>query len=880
MLLFLSVSDIEEVSPNFKGEVNADEFWKSVDLDMISRGLVTSCATNPFSVMPNYEYWAPWIGKCTRKSSVVLNTEFEKISPGSASTSAELCLTEDRLVDELMKQKVSTVRKLCKSCNLDCSGSRMDLILRLREEMKSRHTYDKVFQKIWGASGGWSLITCPHGIVYSLKFNLRAESPRDFADMLLAWKHLPNICVYDFARGLATHANLRTPNTIPFKPFEGRLAPSTPENISAAQPKTRLVSPDPHGHPVTGSADHFLLYDKFHEANTKSPQEVLRRIDIVPELQTSLNSQVAEQLFSCLRKNIFFLNNMAPSTHIFFMRNIIHHQNNNRNEKYLKKQLERGQKSHTIGNISLNNLGQAVFAHFLCPTLAQLQSLYLRNSTDDTEGYLKKWCESMYHYSKIDPCRACWAQQRHSAQVTLLNYVLDEEGPVNELIVRTTKTALTRSDFQSLGLQQHWMESNIGNDCFDLIQKIAEVKGKNIFVVDFYVVPTWREPSLCNPLSALPSDALLKDAIVVPVWKPGHFMLCGFPRQPFGGDCGVFILMYALYTIFNAPFDFTIKDMPTLRKWWCYLLLETFELGGYGKLFAHWTEEASAKLRGEVDPVFRLKKRKREAAENQTEAEEETADPGLGVAEERLEVKVIQDCRKAVTWAQQNLHLFKHKVCLTSILQWEESEVAEACLSFVKFREGLQLDEDEHEAVLEPFKFIFKCVEDMWTFCEEVVDMQGLMLKLYFRSSTSGPHGGGSSSWRSAARHSWSTDQSTQTRAHRPELTDQSKDQSSQTRAKTRAHRPELTDQSSQTRTQTRAHRPEQRPEHRPDHRPELTDQSKDQSSQTRANRPELTDQSKDQSSQTRANRPELTDQSKDQSSQTRAHRPELTDQI
>lgn len=29
----------------------------------------------------------------------------------------------------------------------------MELILRLREEMATRSKYDKVFQKVWGASG-------------------------------------------------------------------------------------------------------------------------------------------------------------------------------------------------------------------------------------------------------------------------------------------------------------------------------------------------------------------------------------------------------------------------------------------------------------------------------------------------------------------------------------------------------------------------------------------------------------------------------------------------------------------------------------------------------------------------------------------------------
>uniref|UniRef100_A0AAV2LIX1 SAP domain-containing protein n=1 Tax=Knipowitschia caucasica TaxID=637954 RepID=A0AAV2LIX1_KNICA len=195
---------------------------------------------------------------------MALNTEFEKIASNRTVTSAEVLVTEDRLVDELMKQKVSTVRKLCKACNLDSNGSRMNLILRLREEMKSRHTYDKVFQKIWGASGGWSL-----------------------------------------------------------------------------------------------------------------------------------------------------------------------------------------------------------------------------------------------------------------------NYVLDEERSGKELIVQSTKMALTRSDFQTLGLKRD-MESTIGNACFEIIEKVAQVK----------------------------------------------------------------------------------EDMPTLRKWWCLLLMETFDLGSYGKLFAHWTEEAKAMLRGEVQPVLRVKKRK------------------------------------------------------------------------------------------------------------------------------------------------------------------------------------------------------------------------------------------------------------------------------
>ncbi|XP_042627822.1 HMG domain-containing protein 3-like, partial [Cyprinus carpio] len=370
----MSVSDLKEPPPEFRGEVDIEDFWKSVNLEMIGRGFVPSQTKNPFAVQPSYSRWAPWIGHKTRMDHTVLNTEFAKVTTAKV-TSAEaqmMNVSEDRLVDELMKQKVGVVRKLCKACNIDSKGSRMDLISRLRAEMQNRQSYDKMFQKIWGASGVWSVILCPHGVVYSIKFNLRAESPRDFAHLLLSWKHIPNVSIYDFARGLATHGNLRVPTDIPFHPHEGRLAEPTPESISSAkQGKLKVSLPwlfektdnsSSKGHPITGSSEHYVLYDKLHESNTKDPQDVLRRISLVPELQGWLNSQIAEQFFASLRKNNYFLNNMAPSTHIFIMCNIVHHKNTSTNQKLLEVQLQRGHRPHGLENITLSDLGQAILA--------------------------------------------------------------------------------------------------------------------------------------------------------------------------------------------------------------------------------------------------------------------------------------------------------------------------------------------------------------------------------------------------------------------------------------------------------------------------------------------------------------------------------------
>ncbi|KAL2092911.1 hypothetical protein ACEWY4_012709 [Coilia grayii] len=346
------VSSIEEPPEAFDGKIDINQFWDRVSMEMIARVLVRSDQINPLIVPLSYHFWAPWIGPYTRSGNLVLNTEHMKIhAPVTAKEEVELTVTEDRLTDELLKLQMDAVRALCRQCGVDPMGSRLDLITRLRAEMKNRSTYDQIFQKVWGAS---------------VKFNVRAESPWDFADLLMSMKHFPNVTLYDFARGLATHANIREPGT--FRTHEGRLLEPTLGNVALATSGQMEVDlpwlhqkkedPDLNGHPLTGSADRYALYDRFHEGNTKDPKEVLRKIDLVPQLSGWLNSQCDEQLFSGMRKNNYFLNMMTPSSHIFLVRNILHHQNNSRNVATvdIKKRLGGGV------DIKLNRFGQTVLA--------------------------------------------------------------------------------------------------------------------------------------------------------------------------------------------------------------------------------------------------------------------------------------------------------------------------------------------------------------------------------------------------------------------------------------------------------------------------------------------------------------------------------------
>lgn len=172
--------------------------------------------------------------------------------------------------------------------------------------------------------------------------------------MLLSFQHFPNVAVYDFARGLVSHTNLREPERLPFSPYEGRMVAPTPENIASAKrgelkinlPWLQLKKdpPDLNGHPATGSAKHYALYDSTFISTTQKIR-----------MLWWLNSQTAEQLFAGMRKNNYFMNSLSPASHIFLMRNILHHHNERVNQKTLEdfKQVSRG-------DITLDAHGKAI----------------------------------------------------------------------------------------------------------------------------------------------------------------------------------------------------------------------------------------------------------------------------------------------------------------------------------------------------------------------------------------------------------------------------------------------------------------------------------------------------------------------------------------
>ena len=170
-----------------------------------------------------------------------------------------------------------------------------------------------------------------------MKGLLRAGSPRDFADLLLSWAHVPNKVVYDFSSVLARQMNLRAPESVPFAPHEGRLVAPTTQNIGGANEGRLKVNltwltekknpADERSHPLTGSSESYALRDTSEDSGN-----VLSRVGLAPELSGRINTQVVQQFFSQMRECNYFLTQSSPSTNIFLLRNILHHRNVRVNE--------------------------------------------------------------------------------------------------------------------------------------------------------------------------------------------------------------------------------------------------------------------------------------------------------------------------------------------------------------------------------------------------------------------------------------------------------------------------------------------------------------------------------------------------------------------
>ena len=225
-----------------------------------------------------------------------------------------------------------------------------------RNESLQFHVYFIVFHLL----GGWASGSCPHMVVHCLKFVLRGESPRDYADLLRSLKFPPSITICDIPERLASHVNSSVPGF--FSPHDGRLFPLTENNLAAAEQGVlekslpwihnegapSFPSPDSlsvnHGteelisiHPTTKVPDRYCLSDRFHETNSSQRRALLRRVTMVPELNGIVNTEAEEQLHNIIGRSNYCLNTMKPVNHLFMMRLKIQLHNTGINSAFREK---------------------------------------------------------------------------------------------------------------------------------------------------------------------------------------------------------------------------------------------------------------------------------------------------------------------------------------------------------------------------------------------------------------------------------------------------------------------------------------------------------------------------------------------------------------
>ncbi|XP_077969268.1 HMG domain-containing protein 3-like [Styela clava] len=301
--------DYDETKSDF---VDCNEFWTCVENDILMLGYPGQVKVRCLPESPNMLFWAPYIGCKTRHSNLVYNTEHRKASNTHPSVLETDCraMSEERMVELLTQSKPKEVADFAKKLGISQRGSKIDNILAIIKTMeKDDQKFNKAFKKIWGSSGGWASAVCPHGIVHAIKFVLRAESPRDFVDILLSMKNQPNITVIDMANMLVVaHGNKRKDRM--FHPSNGMVVEPTDENIRLADKGSLRISlpwvfkdganpsSTSNAHPITGSSVRMCLFDTFHQTNVTKKREILRRVGHIAELRGILNTQVAEQLFS------------------------------------------------------------------------------------------------------------------------------------------------------------------------------------------------------------------------------------------------------------------------------------------------------------------------------------------------------------------------------------------------------------------------------------------------------------------------------------------------------------------------------------------------------------------------------------------------------
>ena len=316
----------EEGLDGYDGRVDFCQFWDKMAEDVVGRS-VTGLVEGD---VPRFNFWSPMVDPHSRADRAV-NTEYQKLNALQdlrESGTRDLSTITDEDIAKVANAQSVTREELVRLCNeshipIRDAMSKMDLLKLLKDaavrdaETDGSLSIRKYFTRIFGTNGGLITALCPHGIVYGFKILLRGEGQRDVLDLLLSFRQLPKVIIYDHSGGLARHAKKRMGDTF-LGPWDGCVFSPTDEaaaaEASAAIAAHRFLYENVDEHPQAQYP--LILTDKFHELNGGRRQVLLpRSTRLIRELD-DVNSQVCESFNSILKRSLYYRTQMNWRTQI------------------------------------------------------------------------------------------------------------------------------------------------------------------------------------------------------------------------------------------------------------------------------------------------------------------------------------------------------------------------------------------------------------------------------------------------------------------------------------------------------------------------------------------------------------------------------------
>ena len=323
--------EINKNVEGFRGEVDVKEFWDENYISIILRMFGIQNTKINFKMAPIMDQ--------SVVGDVVYNTEFQKLNPIlNVQQSGHKELTVDQLRDLCLKKLTNLeLKSACNILNINTPNGlsiedlRSLLINHFEAGLLSQNResssieMNKLFPSYNHSNGGFLFGLCEHGIIYYCKFLVRGEGSRDVLDAILSFKNAPKYVIYDDAGRLAEHAFKRLPpekyDTL-IGANKGRILPESEANVNRAKEALKGGSARRHLVDRGPESGMFVLYDRFHQNNSKNPYAVLRFMDLVGRLKF-VNSQHAEELNRVIRGFSRSLNMCSPTLSFNLLKRII-----------------------------------------------------------------------------------------------------------------------------------------------------------------------------------------------------------------------------------------------------------------------------------------------------------------------------------------------------------------------------------------------------------------------------------------------------------------------------------------------------------------------------------------------------------------------------